>query len=482
MIRWILNYLIFAGTFFAAGATTVGGGGGATPPPTGGDSGAAGGSKVIPSGPGAGDGSGTTGGAGDATAGASTDAGDDFGDVGDFDTEDADATTQTAGSTEEFGSETYKTVKEALKDKPEVFKQVKKAVSMVKRYMEHFETPEKAGELLSSLQTLGGLEGIQQEMGESATFLNAWNAGDKEPVLAWLKENSEGLAKNMPTVMSHWFEADPQGWGREVCGTFEATMLQPNKETGISPIAALQQLAAIEGVKDSPAYKSIMAMVENIRKQAAQAPQVTTAKGPDETKLSAREQAVARQEQENRKQALGGKAAPVLRTAAENALKIVAGSRKLSPQPRSDLLKDIHGEFARLLKADKVGESNRMKLLAAGQVDQWLKMVKSAADRTMPLAARRVWRKYAGISGLSSEQKADRKAEAQGQREAGTGSTSNAAPETKHPGDGRQVDKEAMIRKFGSRNKAEDAFLWGIPETGGKKTWIEKGTGKIYIY
>jgi hypothetical protein len=486
MIKHLLNYFLFTFSMFAAGAVATGGGTGGAPPAggtggSGGDTGGTGGGTAIP-------GATETGGA---SKGLGTDAGakegqeiegadDDFGTFEDFETGEAEVQ---AGSSEEFGPDTYKTVKEALKANPEVFKQVKKAVSMVKRYQEHFESPEAAGELLTDMQTMGGWDSIKQDMGETATFLNGWNAGDPAVVNSWLDENGEGLAKNMPTILDRWKTADPDAWAHDAAGTFMATMLSADPQTGLSPVAALNQLGAIEGVKDSDAYKTLLNRIKGIQARADQAPpKQVQAKGPDETKLTAREQRIQQQEQEMRRQNLGGKAAPILKTAADNALKLVAGGKKLSAQSRTDLVNDIHGEFARLMKADKDGESKRMKLLAAGQVDQWMKMVKSAADRTMPLAARRVWRKYAGISGMTAQQKTERKAEGQQRTETGGASTSTGSMETKSPGDGRQRDQQAMIKKFGSRDKADDAFLWGLPETGGKRVWIEKGTGKMFTY
>lgn len=468
-IEDFLPRLILRGMCFAAGAVAAPPAGGAAPPAAGtgtGDTGTTGGDKgrtgglAIPSG----DGSTQV-----ADAGA-----EDFGEFEDF-TTDGDIDTEVQNkSTEEFGTDAYKTVKEALKANPEVFKQVKKAVSMMKRYQEHFETPEAAGQLLSDIETFGGWDSVKQEMGETATFLNGWNAGDSGVINTWLDENGEGLTKNMPTILDRWQKADPQGWAHDAAGTFMATMLQPDAKTGLSPIAALNQLGQIEGVKDSPAYQTLLQRIEGIRKMSEQAPAKVEAK-QDEGKLSAREQQLQQKEQNLQRQALAGKAAPVLRSEAENALKIVAGSRKLSPQARADLLNDIHAAFARVVqKRDAEGIQKRQRLLQAGQHDQWLKMSESVAKRLMPEAARQVWRKYAGISGLSATEKATRKAEGQGRSESAAGGTTQAVVESKAPSpDGKNIDWAAMREKFGGRDGADNAFLW-------ERKWIEKGTGKIY--
>jgi hypothetical protein len=482
MIKFLLTHLLFMGTMFAAGAPAItGGSGGATPPPTGGTGGEGGGTGDT----------GGTGGSGQAittgeggTTGETSAEDADFGTFEDFDAPDEAAQ---ASSGEEFGPETYKKLKKAIANDPALFKEVKKAVSMVKRYQEHFETPEAAAELMTDLTTHGGWDAVKQELGETATFLNGWNAGDPEVVKAWLKENGDGLSKNMPTVAAAWLDADPQGWSHYAAQTFIATLNQA-PVGGISALAALSQIGNEElknggTLKDSEGYKRLASVIEAVKGIAEKAPQPQQ-KGPDEGKLTAREQQLARQEQNLRKQALAGEAQPVLQKEAMNALKLVAGSRKLSEESRGNLLSDIHREFARLMEKDADGKAKRQKLLAAGQKDQWLKMVRSAASRTMPLAARNVWRKYAGISGISAQQKEERKAEGQQRREAGGSGTQQGIEEKAVEYDsGRRpmIDYQAMIKMFGSRNAADDAFLFGSPKHGGRKVWIHKETGKLYM-
>jgi hypothetical protein len=475
LIRALLNFLMFP-MCFAAGAVAVGGGATSAPTTGGGDPGNAGsdsgagnaesgatGGRVIPSS--------AEGGQGTTELGATAD--DDFGSFEDFETTEA----ETGG--EEYN---YKTIKEALKAHPEQFKAVKKAVSMVKRFQEHFESPEQAAELLTDIQTAGGWDSVKQELGETATFLNGWNAGDPAVVNSWLDENGEGLNKNMPTILERWQKSDPQGWAHDAAGTFMATMLQPDSKTGLSPIAALNMLGQKEGIKDSPEFQTLMNRIAGIQRTADQAPPKPAAKGPDETKLTQREQALKQQEANMQRQALGGKAAPILNKQANDALAMVAGARKLSDTNKANLISDINREFARLMEKDADGKSKRQRLLAAGQHDQWLKMVGSAASRTMPIAARNVWRKYAGIAGISTQERTQRKAEGQQRQESGSGGTSEAALTTKHPGDGRNVDRDAMREMFGSRDKADDAFLWGSQKHGGKRVWIERGTKKLFMY
>src|SRR5580692_11636424 len=354
MLNRLLTYFLFAGTtFFAAGSSATGGGtsstgGGAAIPP-GGDGGIGGGDTSTTPG---GDGSTAGGDSRQTTTGDSTQDGtDDFsGSFEDDFSEGASSDDLDVSSRDEFGPETYQKLKKSLAADQNLFKTVKKGLSMLKRFNEHVETPEKAGELLGKLTTLGGIEGLEQEMGETATFLNGWNAGDAQVIAQWLNDNGDGLPGAMPTVLEHWRKADPGGWAHDASQTFMATMLAANSETGLSAIAALNALAQKEGIKDTPEMKTLLGLIEGIKRRADTEPQ--RQKPQVDEKLNARERQVQQQEQSLRRQALGGKAAPMLNREASNALKIVIGNRKLSAEQRSQLTTDIHNEFSRLAAAD----------------------------------------------------------------------------------------------------------------------------------
>lgn len=476
-IHHLINYFFFSSTmFFAAGAVATGAPSTGSPSSTGGTPITTGGGES---------GGGTTEGGSDGLqlggdgADSSVDsqvaaAEDDFGDFGDdvFDDVEVQDAVSTKGQ-EEFGPGTYQKLKKSLATDPELFKTVKKGLSMLKRFSEHFETPEKAGELLGKLTTLGGIEGIEAELGETATFLTGFDAGDRGVIDKWLDEHSEGLPNAMPAVLDKWRSVDEPGWAHDAAQTFMAT-LNSAPVGGISALAAFNEIGKIPEVANSEHYKRIQQVLQAVQKTAETAP-TKTAKPVDDGKLSAREKQVQQQEANLRKQSLGGKAAPILNTAASSALKTVVGSRKLSQESQKQLISDIHQEFSKLAAADKNAADNRQRLLQAGQDEQWLKMVKSAAERHMQTAARRVWRKYTGIAGLTTQQKDQRKVEGQQRREAGAGAATGSMKQ-EHPGDGRQVDWDRMRAELGGRDKADDAFAFGIKgKFGGKRFYYKKG-------
>jgi hypothetical protein len=289
--------------------------------------------------------------------------------------------------------------------------------------------------------------------------------------------------------MEEWWANDPQAAAHDASRVFKATLLSANSKTGMTPLAALNALGQKEGIADTPEFKTLMAMVNNITARADQAPPKATPKGPDEAKLTAREQKIRQDEWNVEKRILGDQARPTLIREAKNALKSVMGGRKLSDQSMKDLLTDTHVEFARLTgkQMDPDGFAKRQKLLAAGDGKGWVKLSETTAKRTYLKAARNVWRKYAGISGLSTQQKNERRSEAGQRREAGGGGASTAAVlETKKPGSDKNgrttVDWDAMRAKLGGRDAADEAFSFGSKAHGGKRVWIEKETGKMYTY
>ena len=117
---------------------------------------------------------------------------------------------------------------------------------------------------------------------------------------------------------------------------------------------------------------------------------------------------------------------PILNKVAANALNAQLKGRKLTVEQRKDLLADINREYSTLAKNDPEFQKNAKALLASNETEKFLKLVSSNMERTMPLAARRIWRKYTGISGLSDTEKQQRKTEGASMREVGGGGTTVA--------------------------------------------------------
>jgi hypothetical protein len=137
-------------------------------------------------------------------------------------------------------------------------------------------------------------------------------------------------------------------------------------------------------------------------------------------------------------------------------------------------MKDVNLEYAQLAKKDADFQKNAKALLAAGDTEKFVKLCKANMERTMPMAAKRVWRKYAGIAGLNEADKTQRRAEGDARREAGGGGASTGTIKTATPKP-QDVDWARMRSEFG-RDKSDDMFMF-------QRKYYKKGDSKnTYSY
>lgn len=389
---------------------------------------------------------------------------DDFGDES-FDGPEVDE--QTESTPEEFGTEAYQKLKAALAADPELFKQVKRAVSENKRFKEIAKSPEELRQTFDRLETLGGVEAIEQESQQWDTIYGMFATGDKGAIDYWKKENADGFDKAMPYAYQQW--RDSPGWTHEVAKDFMATV----HKSGLASI--LETVGQTGSAEQKALINKAIGIVNAINAHAEKSPERDLT--PEHQQLNQEKQQVAKEKNELYRQGINTKILPVLNKSVINALNTQIRGRKLTPEQRSDLIGDIKREYYELARKDGDFQKNAKALLDANETDKFLRLTSSNMERTMPLAARRIWRKYAGISGLSTQEQQKRKTEASSMREAGGGGTTAAMTKTGPP-DPRTVDWARMRAEFG-RDKADEAFSFGLKSVhGGRRFYYVKGNEK----
>lgn len=475
---------------------------GSVPPPGGGGAGAGGGGDKGGTGGGAGTG-GDQGGtepsmgwAGDETADTGgTDDVDGGTDTGDADFEDfsSEADDGTGTSTDKNAPKTVKEFVEQVaqgltSQDPEVKKaaekQLKRLYSERQRYQENFKTPEEARGFVEKVDALGGIEGIESEMGETATFLNGWAAGDEGVISQWMKDNGEGLAKSMPVVAKLWRENDLPGWQHHHASTFMATLRgagangEPSLISSFNSLTKNQEFVAL--AQKTPAiqeaFDRIAEVINAVDATAKQNP--THDLSPEQEKLTKRERELKTKENQLYETHLNSRVTPLLNKSAERFITAVAKGRKFTPEQKKDLVADAVAAFSAIAKKDDAFQKSAKSLKAAGETDKFIKLISSRLERSMPLAARNVWRKYAGIGGLTDEQRNQRKADGQGRRESGGGSTNSNAIRVKRPEgwkESSQIDWDSMnaiAKKYGVED-GQDLFSQ-------KHLFMKKGDKRLY--
>ena len=395
---------------------------------------------------------------------------------GDFDSFGEDEEAEAGLAPEKFTPEQYKALKQALAANPELFKAVKREISENSRYKQLFESPEAARETTERIEALGGLEGIEAESQEWSKVFEMFRTGDPGVIDYWAKDNPQGLSKLFPHVYDRMFELDKPMWAYKAAGTFVETA----RQTGM--IAALSVLGKLEAVTKSPeATAQVNAIIDALNNVDAIAKKPPTQDLTPEAKaLSEREKTLKQQEQQLYIGGLQQKIAPLISKIGMNALGRFLQGKKLTPEAKKGLLEDVNREYARLSAKDETFNKNRKALLAAGETDKLIKLVTAQLNRTMPMAAKRAWRKYTGISGIGAQEAAQRKAEGQARRESGGGGASiNVVPGgPPRPG---EIDWQRMKNEFGK--DYDDVFAWGKkPHFGGKRVYFKKGMKEAYTY
>ncbi len=392
---------------------------------------------------------------------------DDFGELDSFGDEEEAAIT---GEPEKFSSEQYKALKQALAANPELFKAVKREISENSRYKQVHETPEAAREAADRIESLGGLESIETESKEWSTVYAMFASGDPGVIDYWAKDNPQALSKLFPHVYDRVAESDPATWAHKAAGTFMATAQQQGM------ISNLETLSSLGGSPEQKALiQKLIASFNAINDVSQRAP--TQDLTPQAKQLADREKGLKDQESQLYQRGVSQQVAPLISKNAAMALNAVIKGRKLSVEAKKDLLRDINFEYANLAKKDSAFQNNAKALLAAGETEKFLKLVTSNLNRTMPLAARRIWRKYTGISGLSASESSARRAEGQSRRESGGGGTTLSVVKTAPPKP-QDVDWGRMRQEFG-RDTADEVFSFGKKGiNGGIRFYYKKGDAK----
>lgn len=399
-----------------------------------------------------------------------SDAADEFGELDAFGEEEE---SEAGIAPEKFSSEQYKALKAALAANPELFKAVKREISENSRYKQLYESPEAAREVHERVESLGGLDSIEEEAKEWSTVYSMFQAGDKGVIDYWAKDNPQALAKLFPHVYDQVAEIDPGMWNHKAAGTFMATAQQ------MGMVTALNVLSAMEAVKKSPEIKAqIDSIVEGLNRLndiATKAPSRDLT--PEAKALDERQQKIAQKEQEVYRSGLAQKVAPLVTKYAKNSLAPYLKNRQLNAEAKADLMKRTNQQYALLTSKDQTFQKNKNALLASGETEKFLKLSEAHLDRTMRLAARRAWRQYAGISGLNAIESAQRRAEGQSRRESGGGGTTLSVIKTKSPS-AAEVDWQRMRAEFG-RDGADEIFSFGKKGVnGGIRFYYKKGDAK----
>ena len=366
----------------------------------------------------------------------------------------------------------------ALKDHPEILKALKDGhyeLRQLKSELQKagFKTTKDLKAYKSRIDALGGPDKIEQETSEWATTMTAFQSGDPAVIEKWGKENPDGMVKLFPSMLTWLNTHNPSAYAGSMAKVMKSTLIHQNDQ-GMSALKAFNALYGNADIQKIPGAKDLLDAISGTFNDIWEAAKFggETARGkgaPDErqTELDRRERSLQLRD-------LNAKASPIINTAIDQAMKIAFKGLTLSPDVSKELRSRIAKEFNALQLKDETFQKNARATL--NDPERFLKLLKSAVARNLPIAARREARLYKGIGGGNAQ----RKAEGQTRTETGAG-TQPPGDRVKFGGPWKQggpdpqvIDYEAMRVKWGRKNSM-DHMLEHLE-------FIKKGSNKIYYW
>jgi hypothetical protein len=356
-------------------------------------------------------------------------------------------------------------IEAVLKDHPDALKALKQGHYELRQWKGNgFKTPAELKAYRERIEKLGGPEKIEAESKEWSDVWNKFSQGDESVLDTWMKDNSTGMIKLSSAYLSRLHKAAPAVWSKEMGKVFMQTLKSPNAK-GLSPLAAFNQL--YDHVKE-PAARALLDQIAETINAVDEASHANvegqdSKRGTDEerSRLDIERHTVYLQKVNN-------SAGPIVDSAARQAIKIAFKGLRISQEVQMEILKDVKTAFNNLQKQDKTFQQNANDLLRSQDTERFLRVLKSAIARNMPMAAKREARKYRGLSG----DMATRRAEGQSRTESAGGAAATpqrvrySGPMIQGGPDPSQIDYAGMRSQFGRK---------GTEEMLGRREFLKKG-------
>lgn len=282
-------------------------------------------------------------------------------------------------------------------------------------YKKVFGSPSEAAELVESLETMGGLQGIQAERQEWATVDTMFAAGDPALVEQWAKDFPEGFTKIMPAALEGYYKADPEGYSHEIAKVFASTLQQAN----VAPaLASLRQLVG-DNPQAAGIVKGLESLFTGINKLAETAPKKSV--DPERQKLQEERQAWEAQKAEIFRKDVATDVTQSIKSGIKSNLTPYLKSRKLDNESYAVLENNVNIELSKLLNADKVFQSQKTDVLATQDKARILKFLQARIDKYLPDAAKKVMRAFGSISGQRQAEIAQKQKQNLSRKDVGPG-------------------------------------------------------------
>lgn len=263
-----------------------------------------------------------------------------------------------------------------------------------KSYAELFPQIEDARIFKATLDSVGGLEGLNQLQESVSTLENLdvmAEEGNPELIKAMASESPEGFRKLVPVALEEMQRLDPRGYDELLRPAFveaiQGTGLVQSVQRTLQAMQAGYQDFAIQELN------GILKWVEGLATQQSQASQMGVSANRQSEPAN-----VINQQDEIFQQQLSNSAMSWLQERSNAALKGLSQGYNLSPEAVKDLTDGILAELDRTFANDAIYQSRMSALIRQHNLDHTLNFMKANIDKVLQKTANAVWtRRYGGI-------------------------------------------------------------------------------------
>lgn len=224
---------------------------------------------------------------------------------------------------------------------------------------------------IQTIESYGGVEGIQATIAEIEEIDQFLSAGDPRAVDKILEVAGEGAGKIVPAMLDKLQTSNPDAYAAAIRPHLVEAIGKSGLPDAFAAVIQAYQFAQTPGATPEFKAKWEKDAVEGLGKiqqylQGLKTAPVTPPTAPGQPdKLTARESAVAAREAQQFNNEVGSLANTEINGSLQKAVTPYLKEMKLGKEARADYIQGVYDEVAKLVKADKVYQTNKDNLFKA---------------------------------------------------------------------------------------------------------------------
>lgn len=221
---------------------------------------------------------------------------------------------------------------------------------------------------IATIESFGGLEGVQQTIAEIEEIDAQLAAGDPRALDKIMEVSGEGFAKIAPAMLDKLQASNPDAYAAAIRPHLVAAVGQSGLSDAFGAVMQALDIARTPGA--TPEFKAKfegqaqegLTKIHQYLQSLKTAPADTKQPVQQNEAFTKREQALTEREEASFKEEVGRAANPTINESLRKAVAPYLKELKLAPQQRADFVQGVYDEVAKLVKADKVYQTTKSNL------------------------------------------------------------------------------------------------------------------------